>query len=409
MLAEKRQFQVGNIKSVFDEIIDRHAEAYAEAFPETRNEFSNYEKSGTANYYIGMVWSDENEKPDTTKGLKLRGSLALSKNKMIELDLSLLNSQHSFFPGQVVAFFADPHLKQQLTVRRFLDPMRISPQMKKIDMEAEVNLMIACGPYIKPDSEDWSLFDTMIERIKSKKATHIVLLGPFVDIDNKIISRHYDTNWDLLFDKLVEGLHEHECHVYLVPSNKDVLSSSLCSSYFYPCPEIKFKLYLKENARPKCQIRSVTDPAQIDLGGLFLDVTSAEVLFHLTQCSTFIHRGPGNVFNSMFRHLLSLGIYPIYPPPTDMVVDYPKLAKYIQLDRLGPHILVLPSRFNTPPVSNVDDRLIVTIQKCCVKKQVIFIHIPKIDAKDVELNSVLLSDYKHEIIGLGQMQHTDMD
>ena len=391
-------------KSMFDELIDRHAEAYLEAYPEAK-EFSNFERSGVGSYYIGMVWTRENEKPDTQQ-IKLRGSLSLTNNKMIELDLKAIDSAQSFFPGQIVAFFADPFKNRQLTVRRLLDPMRIAPRLKTITLDDKINLLIASGPFMKPDREDWTLFDKIIEAIKDNNVTHAVLLGPFVDSENKSFKGNYDVNWRTCFEKLVEGLVDHACNVYLVPSARDVLPHYLSSTYFYPSPALEFEVRVKEGVIPKCNITSVTDPAQIDLGGLYLDVTSAEVLFHLNRCSSFINKG-GSTFLSMYRHLLAHGIYPIYPPPADIAIDYPKLSKHIQLDRLGPHILVLPTRFNTSVVS-VENRLVVAIQKCSTKKQVVIIEIPKIDSSSEEhIDSVVLADYKNKVLDLCPVQETD--
>lgn len=372
-----RQLQVGAIKSMFDEIIDRHAEAYIAAFPDQVKEFSNFEKSGSSNYYIGMVWTNDYEKPDVQQ-IRIRGSLALSNNRIVELNLGNITTQQSFFPGQIVAFLAEPFIKRQLTVKKFLDPMMIAPPMKKIDITDEINLLIASGPFMKPEQTDWLLFDKLIENIKSNNATHVILIGPLVDLENKAFRIQYDSNWRQILDKLVEGLHEHHCQVFIVQSNRDVLPCSMSSNYFYPCSKIDIKLNLKAGVQPKCSIISVTDPSQIDLGGIYVDVTSAEVIFHLNNCISFINKEQGNVFTAIYKHILAQGIYPIYPPPLDIAIDYPKLQKSIQIDRLAPHILVLPTRFNTS-IEKVENRLAVAIHKCSVRKQVVLIKIPKID------------------------------
>lgn len=396
-MEHKRHLQIGATKGVFDELIDRHAEAYTEVYPEVK-EFGSFERSGTGNYYIGMVWTHENERPNTQQ-LKLRGSLSLTNNKMIELDLSAIDSQQSFFPGQIIAFLADPFIKRQLTIRKLLDPIRIAPHLKTISNDEKINLMVVAGPFMKLDQEDWTIFDRFIEEIKRNEVTHAVLIGPFVDMENKLMRAKYDVNWRTYYEKLVEGLVDHPCDVYLVPSGRDVLPHFLGASYFYPSTKIDYGVKVKEDIVPKCRIRSVGDPAQIDLGGLYLDVTSAEVLFHLNKCCSFINKG-GSTFTSMYRHLLTQGIYPIYPAPNDIAVDYPKLMRHIQLDRLGPHILVLPSRFNTS-VNNVDNRLVIAVQKCAIKRQAVLVEIPKTDSSTEPLNSVMMmAGYKNKTIDL---------
>jgi len=396
-MLHKRHAQIGPTKSVFDELIDRHAEAYKEAFPEVK-EFNGFERSGTGNYYIGMVWTNDNEKPDTNM-LRIRGSYNLTENRIVELDTGAIDCQQSFFPGQIIAFLGDPFTKRYLTIRKILDPMRIAPPMKTINTDNEIRLIVASGPYMKPEQEDWSLYEKIIESVKEHNATHLVLMGPFVDVDNKIVRGRYDINWRACFDRLVEGLFNHPCCIYLVPSSRDVLPNYLSATYFYPSPPLDIDIRVKEGIAPKCRIIPVSDPAQIDLGGVYLDTTSAEVLFHLNRCSSFINKG-GNTFNCMYRHLLSQGIYPIFPAPNEMAVDYPKLAKHIQLDRLGPHIVALSSRFNTS-VNNVENRLIITAQKCSTKKQVVLVSIPKIESTpEAPINSVVITDFTHKIIDL---------
>lgn len=377
-VAISRHMQVGLIKTIFDDLIDRHAEAYMSAYPEVK-EFSNFERSGTINYYIGMVWTNDYEKPDIEQ-LHIRGSQSLTKNKMLELDLSLVTEQRSFFPGQIIAFSAEPFLQRRLTVKQFLDPIKIAPPVKSLynPEDTDLRIVLALGPFMKADQENWDLFDKLLDNVKEQKATHVILIGPFVDLENKQMRDHYDSSWAQVFDKIVEALFDYECYIYMVPSNRDVLHRSLGSSYIYPIPKVNFKVNLKEGASVKCYIVTVDDPAQIDLGGVYLDVTSADVLFHLNGCTSFINKGPESPFLSMFRHLLVQGIYPIYPAPqSDLAVDYAKLLKHIQLDRLGPHILVVPSRFNTSSLNNIEDRLVVTLQKCTIKKQALLLEFPK--------------------------------
>lgn len=390
-----RQFSVSLTKGLFDQLIDRHAEAYLEAYPEIK-EFSNYEKSGTFKYYIGMIYTNFYEKPDDEQ-IKIRGSLNMTKNQILELDLSAVDSFQTFFPGQIVAFYAEPFLKQRVSVKKFLDPMRIAPRMKKINTVEPINLLVASGPFMNANQEDWTLYDSLIRTIKSSQATHVILFGPFVDMDNKLLRAHFEANWRLVIDKLVGALHDLECRIHLVPSQRDILPNNLSSNYFYPTAPINFKMNLKEGVTPKCQIVSVSDPAQIDLGGLYVDVTSAEVLFHMNRVTRSINQKGENIFTSIYRHLLAQGIYPLYPTPAnEIAVDHSKLGKVLTLDRLGPHIMVLPTKFTTDVV-NVDNRLVVTVHKCSIKKHCVLIKIPKIEE---EIDSVLMTNYSHEIIDL---------
>lgn len=379
-----RQIQVAATKSTFDDLIDTHAKAYLAAYPEIK-EFSDFEVSATPKYCIGMVWTRECERPDPQQ-IRIRGSKALAQSKLIELDLSAVNTEQTFFPGQIVAFQGE--LRKLAHVKKFLDPMRIAPPLKPLNFEEEDDgdkkrLFAASGPYMAIDKEDWTLFDKLIESIKSNKATHVVLVGPFVDIENEHMIAQYDVNWKIIFDKIIEGLYEHECHVYLVPSNRDILPSYLETNYLYPMDKVNFKQVLKPDVKPKCKIEPVTDPAQIDLGGIYVEVSSAEVLLQLSQYTASINRA-ANIFTSIHRHLITYGIYPMYPSAKDMAVDYSRLYSHLRVDRVGSHILILPSRTSTS-VSEVESRRVVAINRFSTKRVAVLMEIPGLTHQVLEI------------------------
>lgn len=386
MASEKtfRHVQLEATKTIFDDLIDTHAKAYLSAYADIK-EFSEFEMSGTLKYYIGMVWTNDFEKPDLQQ-LRIRGSRTLAQNKIIELDLSAVASEHAFFPGQILAFQAELSLRRQLTVKKFLDPMKIAPPLKPFDSKAEEKkiLFVASGPYMSIDKEDWTLFDKLIENIKSQEATHVILMGPFVDIENKYIKAHYDATWKLIFDKMFEGLYDCECHIYLIPSNRDILPSYLKTNYFYPMEKVDFKHVLKPDVKPKCTIEPVTDPAQIDLGGIYVDVTSAEVISHFNQCISCINRKKQKIFELINEHLITYGIYPIYPSAKDIAVDYTKLYEHLRIDRLGSHLLIVPSR-NDTSLSKIGDRHVVSINRFTTKKVAMLIELPEFTNKILEI------------------------
>lgn len=376
-----RQIQVAATKSTFDDLIDTHAKAYLAAYPEIK-EFSDFDISATPKYCIGMVWTRECERPDPQQ-IRIRGSKALAQNKMIELDLSAVYTEQTFFPGQIVAFQAE--LRKLAHVKKFLDATRIAPPLKPLNFEDgdTKRLLVASGPYMAIDKEDWTLFDKLIESVKSNKATHVILVGPFVDIENEHMIAQYDVNWKIIFDKIIEGLYDHECHVYLVPSNRDILPSYLETNYLYPMARVNFKQVLKPDIKPKCVIEPVTDPAQIDLGGIYAEVSSAEVLLHLSQYTASINKA-ANIFTSIYRHLITYGVYPIYPSTKDMAVDYSRLYSHLRVDRVGSHIVIVPSRTSTN-VSEVENRRVVAINRFSTKRVAVLMEIPELTHQVLEI------------------------
>lgn len=376
-----RHFEAGETKNVLDDHIDRHADAYLLTYPEVM-EFSPFERSGTFKYYIGMIWTNDCVKPDE-KQFRLRGSQKIANQAIVDIDVSLIPDYQSFFPGQIIAFLAQPHETDKLRLTKILDPVKIAPELERpLNGDRRIKLFIAAGPFMQTDILDWTLLDSFISTVKLNEATHIILLGPLVDLENtKLCVDPYDP-WKRIYDKLVEGLHNLKCHVYIVPSIRDYLTSKLESNYFYPSSKLNFKYFQKKiDNGVKCRIESVNDPSQIDLGGLLVDVTSAEILFQMNKCTLHVNKTETNPFNSIYRHMITHGIYPLYPSAPDLPVDYVKLAKFNQLDRPASHIIVVPTRF-APSVTEIEDRLFASVPKCSVKKQAIYVEIePEFECK----------------------------
>lgn len=399
-----RSLQPHLVKAYFDSLIDKHAKLYSENYESILDNFSPFEKSGTNNFYIGMVHSSDFNRVDVNK-IFIRGSQSLADNKKIELDLSGVTQHHSFYPGQIVALSAAPLVGSRLSVKEILDSSRIVPQRRKLSISQPVKLLIACGPYCTKNG-DWSMFDKLVNCIESKQATHVILLGPFLDIDNEIKTATSDCRsvFKLLLEKLHSTLKDIECSVFMVPSQNDVLSAVFQTTHTFPCPRFNFdscdelKKYTNDG-NSKLRISSVNDPSQIELfDSLLIDVTSVEVLMHLKLTSNAINHTGAHPLIPLYKHLLTQGIYPIYPNHPDLPVDYSRYSETLQSMKHSAHIVVLPTRFE-PAVTNVDNALVVAITKCSVKRKVICLSIPKIE-EALNFDSLTSADYSTEIVDL---------
>lgn len=382
----------------FDSLIDKHAKYYMSQY-EAINEFNAFELSGTNNFYIGMVHADDMQKIDAGS-IKIRGSNSIANGKMIELDVSQVEDHFSFFPGQIVAVFAAALTSNKLPVKKILDPTRIMLPKKQLCVEKPINLIVACGPYFTKD-EDFTLFDKLVATAVEKNATHVVLIGPFVDIDNDTIS-DFDQTFNKLFEKLQSGFHKSNCKIYLVPSQNDLTTHEMNSPFVYPRPKPCIKKYLAKSKPTDdtgtCSIQFVDDPSQIDIDGVLVDVTSADVLTHLKTSSTSINDPKCNTIIPLYKHILTQNIYPIYPNHSDTIVDYSMFADMIMKRTNSPHILIIPTRFLTS-ITNIENVLVSAINRCVTKKQIIIIQIPEI-SKDSEIYSLAECKYASEILDL---------
>ena len=108
----------------------------------------------------------------------------------------------------------------------------------------------------------------------------------------------------------------------------------------YPQPPIP-----KSDFYPK-NMRSVSDPVILDIGGVHVAVTSTDILFHLGKEEISFPPRSGDRMSRLASHILQQGsLYPLYPPSEDINLDIEKLEDFALLEQ-PPHILLLPSDLN---------------------------------------------------------------
>lgn len=345
-----------SVRSHFDALIDDHAYRYLDVCHQIKafDRFDESVKSGTDVHYIGMVWNDGQSVLDI-KELPLRGSQSLTDNAKVSLDLSEVSQEFSFFPGQIIAFTGRPSYERSkhLVVRNMIDTQTIQPPFpdKEFTLAQPMRIIVVSGPFVdyndNGDINNKSL-NILLEACEKAKPSHIILIGPFVNSESKErllkSPREFSEDFNTFLTQVHAALKDSSCTIYLVSSPKDLMSESMMSANIYPCPGISIKTIAKDKKKSNLKIISTTDPSHLNLNGLTISVTSADVLFHLSSSEVTMNRSTNDRMVLLSRHLLNqANMYPIYPPKHDLSVDYSVVMNSYKLER-SPHILIAPSR-----------------------------------------------------------------
>ncbi|XP_005112449.1 DNA polymerase alpha subunit B [Aplysia californica] len=284
----------------------------------------------------------------------LEGSRETSAGKCISLDLTDLK-QFSLFPGQVIACDGVNITGKKFSVHKIYDsvPMpfpEVTPDLENVGNQLRV--MVAAGPYAPSNSLDYSPLSDLIKYVNRDRPDLVVLMGPFVDLKNTLISTgDVEESFDELFTKqMVEigrATQDLGCKVVVVSSSRDVHH---CSNV-YPQPPYSISSHLADGSqRPTSELDVlqhlifVSDPATLRVNGVVLGLTSTDSLMHLSKSELSVGApGGSDRMSRLAQHILrQRSYYPLYPPSEDVNVDYGMWEAHAQLPVM-PHLLLMPS------------------------------------------------------------------
>lgn len=94
-------------------------------------------------------------------------------------------------------------------------------------------------------------------------------------------------------------------------------------------------------------MKTISDPAVLDIGGINVALTSTDILFHLGKEEISFPPRSGDRMSRLASHLLQQGsMYPLYPPSEDINLDLERVEQHALLEA-SPHLLLLPSDLAT--------------------------------------------------------------
>uniref|UniRef100_A0AAY5KUA4 DNA polymerase alpha subunit B n=1 Tax=Esox lucius TaxID=8010 RepID=A0AAY5KUA4_ESOLU len=291
---------------------------------------------------LGQVCCDSNGKLNAQSVLLEAGPE--QGGQQVPVDLTELR-EYSLFPGQVVIMEGMNTTGRKLVASKLYEgvplPFYSSPIKQEIDMDIERQLMVmvACGPYTPSDGLTFDPLIDIINVIVRDRPDVCILLGPFVDSKHEQIEKSQLTEtFEAIFNRcvgsIIEGTKGVGCRLVLVPSQRDVHHH-----FIYPQPPFTLHDLIKDDAE---RVTLVPDPCTLLIEGVTFGITSTDILFHMGAEEISCAAGSDR-FSRILKHMLiQRSYYPLYPPVEDVNMDYEKFQSYGQMP-VCPDVLIVPS------------------------------------------------------------------
>jgi DNA polymerase alpha subunit B len=264
--------KISESNEIMNDYIDEFSEIIKNKFEiDSWGQFSV--ESPAENYYIGRVRYHWNKNKLDDKSVMFEGSSYITNNETITLDLSRL-SQYSLFAGQVMACKATNESGKTLIVRDIIDIEKtISLPKQMPTIKEALNLVVAVGPFTKPETLNWEPLKSLTKYAKQYEPDFLIIIGPLIDsMNEKLLSS--DDSIERLFNSQMRFLNEELTNI---KTEAIIISSVKDLNTFSVLPTMPF------NAFKSPKIHFYPNPTVLDISGVIIGMTSTDVLLHLSK------------------------------------------------------------------------------------------------------------------------------
>lgn len=280
----------------------------------------------------GRLFSDNSTKFEFGSA-QLEVLLELSNGQPTKLNVNNL-AKMSLFPGQTVVVSGN-NTKVGFTVKELYTGAPLAKPEAPITLSETLQIVTAAGPFTLQEDLLFEPLDSLIKYVSEFKPNLLFLMGPFLDASHPLLDtlcETFDSLFENLITKIMDRLKGTGIQVILAPSHKDVHNLTTFPSFPYKLHKHNENLHL------------VPDPFLIDINGVVIGGTSADILFHLSKVED--SRGAtGPRMERLISHIFNQrNFYPLYPPNSDITVDYRFIERFGMLET-APDVMFLPSTF----------------------------------------------------------------
>ncbi|WIA13462.1 hypothetical protein OEZ85_007042 [Tetradesmus obliquus] len=309
-------------------------------------------------YFVGRIVCEVEGGHLNDTAVVLEGDTATSEGARAALDLSQLSS-YRLFPGQVVAVKGVSPNGSRILAKHIwthlpppcprasstapgaaADAMKVDGLIGGGSAEAGLSAVVAAGPYCIADDLAYDPLHEMLTELKASPPQMLVLLGPFVDVEQPLISGGMiDVTFQQLFQtQVVERLQAWQaalpspCQVVLLPAVRDAFHDPT-----FPQPAIDLQAQDQ-------QLVSLQNPCSFAAGPALLAAVTHDVLRPLSsaELARVDPAAPADRLGALASHVIGQRrFFPLYPAPPGSCLDLTADAA-LQLQQL-PDLLLLPS------------------------------------------------------------------
>ncbi|EGR30858.1 hypothetical protein IMG5_122330, partial [Ichthyophthirius multifiliis] len=270
-------------------------------------------------------------------------------NLILEIDSKNyfhLNFENEYFKQENIFIFPNQILMLEGFLennRKYLNVTEVHPYIwKNITFQENQEqifdnyrkIIISTGPFSPKSTFNFNAFDLLLKKAKEIKVSALILLGPFLDIENQVVKTS-DLGADLSFEQLQNSLFERAAtslgpnvQIIVIPSTKDVLS-------FENIPQQPLEIQISSNYQQN--IKSFSNPAYFEMDELSFYIGNSDIALN-TYMGSFsknkknqnpIQQIP-NVFESIFSQKNLYSMYPFLDQK-----DPKKITENINLEKIG--------------------------------------------------------------------------
>ena len=323
----------------------------------------------------------------------------MSGGARVEVDLSYMKSNklsYSLFPGQIVAIEGMNCSGRKLVAQRICEGAPHSPAQTTVadlmkyhhgdrfQSGTPLKVVVATGPFTCSDNLEYQpLIDLVGTAIEKSKPDVVILAGPFVDINQKLVASGdtfwsddqggnilvpYETVFMMQISSVLEELYINDASLQtqfiLVPSFDDATVENVYPQAPFqvtapvqlsiPGADVEVSslgIQTIENANrppgvkyPK-RVHCVSNPCTFQINEVVFGVTSADVLFHISADETNANLEIGTRMNRIAQHLVQQrSYYPLFPASATTNLNLKHMNQW-QMP-CTPDVLILPSKLS---------------------------------------------------------------
>lgn len=348
----------------------------------------------------------------------------------IQLILSTLKN-YNLFPGQTIAVIGTSRVDQFGQGR--IHPIEIIPGLtippplvesstlksfNEASVPSGIHMVMVSGPYCSPLSLDTFLLDHFIKQVESDVPHILVLLGPFVDINNKIVASdaivvqtpgstdqrylsHADL-YQLMLRRIVNSISLKQTIILIVPSIDDV-------GHPFPIPQPPLDLKRLLGNLPHKNVRSCSNPCNISLSNTFkLSITSSDPITPILKTlDSTLPPGKPRVEKAHSLLLMQRTFFPAHPHPDPIDASMFDKVPCIWEDDQLPDIVLYSSHI-APGVQIYDDRAFINIGRLASDHRPCYcqawIHSGNLDQDSSMLNLCLSDKLRVDVMDFAKVQ-----
>uniref|UniRef100_A0A6B2L2G8 DNA polymerase alpha subunit B n=1 Tax=Arcella intermedia TaxID=1963864 RepID=A0A6B2L2G8_9EUKA len=317
-------------------------------------------------YTTTCLICNEGDNTMNAKSIYLQSSTALTgSSARLKLDLTEIN-EYDLFPGQVVTLRGRNAYGTRLVATSLFSNAKQPPRTPEGN-GGGLKVMVAAGPFSSPEDLDYDPFVDFLDQVHQNNPDLLVLLGPFVDVNNNLVVEGLveSTFLEVFRNRFLYRLSNVRCSVVLVPSLKDVFHSQC-----FPQPPINpsdenVPSFYKESLK---HVTFAPNPCTFVVNDISFGVCTNDILLHLSRLSLCKSTTPSPTRITKICQLLfqQQSYYPLWPGySTEDLSECSQIcAKQAGKLRMpySPDVLLLTSSL-MPFVEEIEGSLVVNANK----------------------------------------------